>query len=125
MRYLLGLALLLLISSCNNYGKKLKYGNNEVYYTTSVTEEQAKKLGDYLEKAKFFTGDRRKSVQLDKSADTFLFRMVVMDKFLNDPAYIESGKTSITELSQNVFDMKPVVIHFCDDHLKTIRIVRL
>jgi hypothetical protein len=125
MRYLLGLAFLLLVCSCNNYGKKLKYGNSEVYYTTNVTEDLAKKLGDYLEKAQFFQADRRISVQLDKAADTFLFRMVVKKDFVNNPDYIESGKTSITELSKNVFDNKPVLVHFCDDHLKTVRIIRL
>lgn len=125
MRFLLSLAFLLLIISCNNYGKKLKYGNSEVYYTTNVTEDLAKKLGDYLEKVQFFQPGRRISVQLDKAADTFLFRMVVKKEFVNDPKYIESGKTSITEFSQNVFDSKPVIVHFCDDHLKTVRIIRL
>ena len=125
MRYLLGFAFLLLIISCNNYGKKLKYGTSEVYYTTNVTEDLAKKLGDYLEKAEFFQAGRRISVQLDKAADTFLFRMVVKKEFVNNPSYIESGKITITELSQNVFDSKPVLVHFCDDHLKTVRIIRL
>lgn len=126
MRYLLSLALLLIISSCNNYGKKLKYGKNELYYTPNVTEDQAKKLGDVLEKAGFWSnGDQRKSVQLDKSTDTFLFRMVVQDKFMNDPKFIENAKTGITELSQNAFNSQPVVMHFCDDHLKTVRIIRL
>lgn len=125
MRYLLGLTFLLLISSCTNYGKKLEYGKSEVYYTTNVTEDLAKKLGDYLEKVQFFQPGRKISVQLDKAEDTFLFRMVTKKEYIDDPKFIQNGKTSITEFSQNVFDSKPVVIHFCDDHLKTLRIIRL
>jgi hypothetical protein len=124
MRYLLGLTFLLLISSCTNYGKKLKYGKSEVYYTTNVTEDLAKKLGDYLDKVRFFQPGRKISVQLDKAEDTFLFRMVTKKEYVDDPKFIQNGKTSITEFSQNVFDSKPVVIHFCDDHLKTLRIIR-
>lgn len=126
MRYLLAFAILLIISSCDNYGKKIKYGKNDLFYTEKVTEDQAKKLGDVLEKAGFWSnGDQRKSVQLDKSADTFLFRMVVQDKFRDDQQFIEKAKTGITELSQNAFNSQPVVMHFCDNHLKTVRIVRL
>jgi hypothetical protein len=125
MRYLFAITLLFILSSCNNYGKKLKYGDNDLFYTTNVTEDQAKKLGDVLEKSGFWANGGRKSVQLDKSADTFLFRMVVLDKYKNDSSFIEKAKTSITELSQNAFNSEPVVMHFCDDHLKTIRVVRL
>lgn len=124
MRYITSIAILLIICSCTGYGEKIPYGKSEVYYTDNVSKEQAQKLGDYLQANQFFQEGRKISVQLDKAADTMLFRMVVLDNFVNDSSYIENAKFSVSKLSKDVFDMKPTIFHFCDDHFKTVRIVR-
>ena len=125
MKYFLSLALVsILFSSCSDFGTKLKYGKGELYYTKNVTEAQASKLGTYLKEQQFFTDERKISVQLDKSSDTFLFRMVVLDSFLNNPGYLDMARTFTGELSENVFEKKPVVIHFCDNKLKTERVIK-
>lgn len=124
MKFLPLLAALLILASCKNYGKKIPYGKSEVFYTENVTREQAQKLGDYLNQNHFFKDDKKASVQLDKSADTFLFRMVVLDNFVNDESYINNAKIFTTELSDKVFDQKPVLINFCDKYFSTVRVVR-
>jgi hypothetical protein len=109
---------------CNSYGTKLEYGKSELYYTKNVTEAEAKKLGDYLNKIKFFDGDG-KSVQLDKPGDTYQFRMVIKEGLEKDEKYITGSKEAAVEISQNVFDGAKVEVHLCDNQLKTLRVVTM
>ncbi|MDT5060618.1 MAG: hypothetical protein QOH63_1077 [Acidobacteriota bacterium] len=111
-----------LMLGCSSHGTKLEYGKGELYYTKNVTEAEAKKLGDYLTKIKFFEGDK-KSVQLDKSGDTYQFRMVVKEGLDKDEKYLTAIPTAALELSKNVFDGAKVEIHLCDDQLKTLKVV--
>jgi hypothetical protein len=124
MRYFICLLALFIICSCKNYGEKLPYGKSDLYYTDNVSKEETKKMGDFLQANQFFPEDKKISVQLDKAKDTFLFRMVVMDSFVNDSAYAETAKFTVSEISKNVFAQKPVIMHFCDEYFKTIKIVR-
>jgi hypothetical protein len=124
MRYLIGLIALVIICSCKNYGEKLQYGKSDLYFTENVNKEEAKKMGDFLQASQFFPVDKKISIQLDKASDTFLFRMVVMDSFVNDSSYIETAKLMVSEMSKNAFAEKPVIMHFCDQYFKTVKIVR-
>jgi hypothetical protein len=118
---LIGVALLR-ITSCNNYGKKLTFNGGELYYTSQVTEADAKKLGEYLVKEKFFDGTK-KTVQLNKNKGTYEFRMVVIKDGEKAPNTVETFTSVSKELSENVFNGGKVVVHLCDDHLKTLRVI--
>lgn len=118
---LIGIALLK-ISSCNNYGKKLTFNGGELYYTSQVTEAETKKLGEYLVKEKFFDGTR-KTVQLNKNGETYEFRMVMIKDGEKAPNTVETFTAASKELSENVFNGAKVVVHLCDDHLKTLRVI--
>jgi hypothetical protein len=118
---LIGVALLR-IASCNNYGKKLTFNGGELYYTSQATEADAKKLGEYLVKEKFFDGTR-KTVQLNKNDGTYEFRMVVKKDGEKAPNTVETFTAVSKELSENVFNGGKVVVHLCDDDLKTLRVV--
>jgi hypothetical protein len=109
---------------CNSYGTKLEYGKGELYYTKNVTEAEAKKLGDYLNKEKFFEGEG-KTVQLDKSGDTYQFRIVLKEGLDKDEKYITGGRNAAIEISKNVFDGAKVEVHLCDNKLKTLRVVTM
>jgi hypothetical protein len=113
---------LLKITSCTNYGKKLTFNGGELYYTAQVTEADAKKLGDYLVKEKFFDGNK-KTVQLNKNGETYEFRMVVIKDGEKGPDTAATFTSVAKELSENVFGGGKVVVHLCDDHLKTLRVV--
>lgn len=107
----------------NTTRTKLEYNGGELFYTTNVTEAEAKKLGDYMVKEGFYDGTK-KSVELDKSGPTYQFRMVVMKEKQNDPATISTMKTVANELSGNVFDNAPTEVHICDDRLRTLHVVK-
>ena len=109
--------------ACSSYGTKLEYNGGELYYTDNVTEADAKKLGEYLVKSGFFEG-KKLTVQLDKSASTYQFRMVVVAEKQNDEATATLLKTFAEEISEDVFNGAPTELHICDDQLKTIRVLR-
>lgn len=111
------------LSSCTNYGTKLKFKKGELYYTKNATKEEAEKLGNYLVAQNFFTDDHAITVQLDRAGDTTLFRFVVKDEFISKDDYAAQAASFCNSLSKDVFNNKPVIIHFCDDHLKTKKIV--
>ncbi len=58
-----------------NHGTLLTFNKGELYYTSSVTEVEARKLGNYLVKEKFFNG-RPKIIQLNRSGGTIEVRLV-------------------------------------------------
>lgn len=116
-----------MLSGCGgeSYGTKINFGqNNELYYTESVTAEQAQVLGDYLVKEEFFANDgNNRTVQLNKTGSTYEFRMVVKTGLDKDQDTIDLMKAVAAELSENVFKGENVDVHLCDETLKTLRVV--
>lgn len=121
---ILSVALLLVVGlACQGYGTKLMFNGGELYYTSNVTEADAKKLGDYLVKEGFFDG-KTKTVQLDKEGSTYQFRMVVQPEKQNDEATMALMKTFAGQVSADVFGNAPTELHVCDEHLKTLRVIK-
>ena len=117
------LAVAVAFSSCLKLGTKLTYKKGELYYTENVTKAEAEKLGNYLVTAGFFTDDHAITSQVDRKGDTVLFRFVVQPAYIDKEDYVRSTATFCTELSEKVFENKPVAIHYCDDKMKTKKIV--
>jgi hypothetical protein len=107
---------------CGGYGTRLTFNGGEVYYTNAVSKAEAEKLGNVLVREQFFDATP-KTVQLDRDGDTYLFRMVIKPGADTDPQFEAAAKQMRTELSQMVFDNKPVVLHLCDENLKTLRVI--
>jgi hypothetical protein len=117
------ICLLLATWGCKNYGTKLEYGKGELFYTAAVTETEAKKLGEYLEKGGYYKGDQRKSVQLDKQGDTYAVKFVVKEGLDKDEKLMGVFKTIANDISQTVFSGAKVDAHVCDDGLNTLKVV--
>ncbi len=120
---LLGIFYLVTLTGCQSFGKKLEFNKGELYYTDSVTEAEANKLGEYLVKGEFFDG-KEKTVQVNKEGGTYQFRMVVGENFRNDQDFLDNAKTFCSELSINVFGNAPVEVHVCDERLNTLKVVK-
>ena len=120
---MLATAVMFVVSGCSlTWGKRLEFNGGELYYTSSVTMEEANRLGDYLVEAGFFDGNE-KTVQLTKAGSTYEFRMVIKKGLDEDEEYIAIAKIFAEELSRDVFNGDQVDIHFCDDQLKTLRVI--
>lgn len=103
-------------------GELLKFNNGELFYTSNISQNRANKLGNYLVESGYFDGNR-KTVQIDKSGNTYKFRMVVKKGLEDDSRTIKLLRLYSKELSSNVFGGNPVDIHLCDVNLKTLRVV--
>jgi len=106
----------------SSYGTELTFNGGQLFYTNSMTEAEATRLGQYLVDNGFFDGNP-KTVQINKSGNTYEFRMVVKKGIEQDESMIQAAKIFAAELSENVFNGAPVDIHFCDERLKTIRVI--
>ncbi len=116
---------LLVLSGCGQgYGKRLEFKGGELYYTSRVTKQQAQKLGEYLVEQGFFDGTR-KSIQLDKRGDTYLFRAVMKKDAQDNEVTQRLFQVFAAELSLRVFDGSPVEIHLCDERLRTKKVVTM
>lgn len=118
------LPLVYLLTSCDDFGKKVSIGKNEVYYKgDGATEADAKKLGDFLKKAEYFNDSATKSVQLTKQNDAYVVRLVVdKDKIdLNDQTQKNLFWIMQSEISEGAFGGAKTKIILSDEKLKDIQ----
>ena len=111
------------ISSCSqDFGTKKVYKNLELYFTVSVTENEADSLADYLLKEGWGEGNI-KTIQLNRNQNIYEVKIVCKKGIEEDQEYIERAKLMAYRISQAVFQKHEVDIHLCDDYLNTIRVV--
>lgn len=112
------------LTSCSNYGKKVKSSNIEVYYNDGITEEQAQKTADYIYKLDTDpeTKDNKKSFQLNKDGDTINCKMVVNEEKFKDVP-VASFEAIGSLLSENVFDGKPVNMILSTNKFKPLQTI--
>lgn len=105
------------------WGTRLEYEGSGLFYTSAVTETQARKLGDYLLQNGFFQKGRSGSVQLNKQDGIYQFRMVVKEKAAQDMEFIKNAGIFAAQLSRHVFDSEQVETHLCNNEFKTLQTV--
>jgi WD40 repeat protein len=103
-------------------GKMLEFNGGEIYYTRTVTEADVRKLGDYMVKQRIFEGTR-KTMQLNKTGSTYEIRAVVKKGTENSAGFDDFFKTLVKELRDKIFKGSDVVVHLCDDKMKTLRVI--
>lgn len=120
--FLLASLLILVATSCQQYGKEYKLDkNHNVYYKgDGVDEALAKKLAGYLKEQEYFQDSIESTVQLVKIKDTFNLNFVV------DASKLTSGYENKFLLfgafiSEKVFDKKPVVIQLTNNKLEPFK----
>lgn len=114
------------VGGCD-YGRKLEFGKLEVYYTGNVTEDQARKLGEFLSRAK---SDKPRSVQLDRKGGAYLLRMVVVDDYRDlfgssSRNYRADFRILAAFVSKNILDGNPVEIHLTNKHFETREVIAI
>jgi len=110
------------LTSCEDYGTEKNFNGVQLFYTFEITESEANSLGRYLIESEFADGGE-KTVQLNKSGNTYEFRMIVKKGIEQDPEYVELGKYMAAEISTEVFNGAQVDVHFCDEYLETLRVM--
>jgi len=102
-----------------NLGDRVEEDGVEVYYTDNVKVAEANGLLNYLTESGFADGSQ-KTLQLDRDGGkTWVVRAVVEEDGAEDlePVFEAFAR----ELSAGAFGGAPVVIHLCDENMKTQR----
>lgn len=111
-----------LVSSCTDFGEKKIFNGTEVYYKDGVTEAEADELGKNLIESGFSNGEV-KSVQFVKDGETYVFKMVIKEQFLEDKSLENIFNVFPKELSG--YMNLPIDLHLCDNQFNTIRVYKL
>jgi PBP1b-binding outer membrane lipoprotein LpoB len=114
------LALTFLISSCNNYGKKVKKEHIETYYKDGITEAEAQKTADMMFALDVNNAKTEKSFQLVKENNTIHLRMVVIKDKIDKSMDINFLAIS-NIVSDSVFNGAPVDMDLTNNKFEVIR----
>lgn len=106
----------------NGLGKRLDLNGSDLYYTSSVTTAEAKRLRKYLIDSHAFDGAAG-TFQLNKEGSRYQFRMMVQPGAEDDQQTIFASNALGMRLSGAVFGGKVVEIHLCDQSFHTLRVV--
>jgi hypothetical protein len=99
-----------------------QFNGTQLFYTDQITDQQADALGNYLVSSEFADGEY-KTVQMTKEGNTYQFRMVVKQGIDSDPLFVNVARGFGVEISNTVFNGAQLEVHFCDNDLKTLRVI--
>lgn len=126
--FLLALLVTVVLAACTNHGKKIKVEGTkgEVYYKgDGVTEEDAKKTGEFLKTA-YLKPEKAASIQLTRDGDEYTLRFVynkaVYDS-LQGQGIDDQFKLLAAKASKEIFGGKKVKIALADDHFKDFKTI--
>lgn len=114
------LLLILAVSGCNKHGKGLEFGKGTLYYTENVTEDQAKKLGETLQKSSYFA-EKEWKAQIDKTGALWKLSIVEEAGKVNDPAFKVWLTNYNLQLSKLAFNDGKVQIDLCDEDFNPLK----
>ncbi|MBS1627813.1 MAG: hypothetical protein JSR09_08730 [Bacteroidetes bacterium] len=115
--------LILFITACTSYGKKIKINDTIEIYTKgdSVTDADAKKLGDYLANL-WKDSKNQKSFQLSKTNGIYEVKMVIDTAKLKADSTLEFGFMVVQSMIEHdVFPGSKVKFTITDDVFNPIK----
>lgn len=110
------------VGGCGKHGPKTSHGTVDVHFTDGVTKAEADTVGDYLRRT-WGEAPFRRTVQLKKKDDGYVFRMVVKKEFLTDEATLNKLAFDAARISRDALGSAPVELHACDANLETVKVI--
>lgn len=114
---LAGFAALVVLGQ-RQYGLRMDYKNIEVYYTSEVTEAEAKRFLQYLEEA-HDDSTHRITFQLDRDGGDFVVRMCAQEFVYTTNQADDQVQAMRDEIHSRCFPEETVIFEACDDKLHT------
>lgn len=106
------------------HGTLIRNRRLELYYQKPATSGEARALEEFLA-ADGWGEKKAATVQLQKKDDgTYIFRVCVGRSSVNDFKSVKAFRTVARKISSRVFDRAPVEVHFCDENLQTLRVIK-
>ncbi|MCY7310397.1 MAG: hypothetical protein LH619_06435 [Chitinophagaceae bacterium] len=126
-KIILSLLVVVALTACSNHGKKVKVEGTkaEVFYKgDGVTEDDAKKTGEFLKSTSIFSSGKDASVQLTKDGEEYTIRFVY-DKDVYDTlkGVDDVFKLIAAKASKEVFAGKKVNIALANKSFKDFKII--
>jgi hypothetical protein len=107
----------LLLTGCSNYGTKLDFEGDELYYKEPVTEEVATNVAQFLKDYQYFTGQGFSVQVLNENG--YRIRFVTKEGVENDEEVTGGFKFLLIDLCNSALKGEPADIDLCDEQLKT------
>ena len=105
--------------------KKVSFGpDREVYYTTGVSEAQARKVGETLERLGFLRGPGWRRLRVSRSEGGFTIAVALPEGGWENERLVRAFRLSVSSLSEDALDGKPVEIHLCDEKMNSKKVIR-
>ena len=108
----------------NILSKHKIFHGTQIFYTSAVTVDNVEKLGNFLVETGFTDGTR-KSIQLDKKGNTYVFRMVVNKNAVQDKETLHVLKLFAANISKYCFNNANVEMHLCDEQFFTLLVLSM
>jgi hypothetical protein len=105
-----------------HYGTKLELDGNSVYFTEPVSDQEARRFGEYLREAGFFSGNGFMAL-LKKDKSGFQFHYPVKEILEDTAGYFEAVKIVAGSLSRDIFEGQKVSIHLCDEYFNVENVI--
>lgn len=121
----LGIAILLVGGTMvgNDYGDKLVFERGELYYQNPVTQDEAKRVGEYLKTIGYFSGNKATSAQLVHDQQHYGIRFVIdpgqKDNLLGNMSYAVIGR----EIARQLPGGGPLQVTLTDSRLNSLKVL--
>jgi hypothetical protein len=107
------------------WGKNVDFGQGqEVFYAKGATKDEARKLGQFLQRIKYFSGQRPASVQVARDGERYIVSFVLQPGAWAQPDVLASAAQLRVAIAAEVFEGKPVEVRLCDEELTPQRMLR-
>lgn len=111
---------LTILSGCKDYGNRLMFNGSELYYTPSVQEQTARRVGSRLISNGIF-GEKAIRIQLDRRGEYYYLRLWgTYPDSRNRPEFVKTWRVVAIELSLEILDNRTVEVELCDDDFETV-----
>ena len=102
------------------FGERLDFGGaQELFYTETVTEEQAQELGKFLVSADYFDHSSPKTVQITTENNLIQVRFIVEENRWSDADAILAYRFLGARMMTHIFKNKQLEFHLCDKQFQT------
>jgi hypothetical protein len=109
----------------NRGDSRLTFKQGELFYSVPVTEDEARRVGEYLVQRQIFSDEQRSTVQFHQVEGQYRLQFVISPEYVDDPVTaIEFGMVG-RHIAAELLGGKPVEVNFTDAHLKLIKVVPL
>lgn len=105
------------------YGKPLPFRNRFLFYAETVTEAEARRAIDELNRPAMLHYCQNALIQLSRTKETVQVRIVLAKEALSVLYLQSSGQTVWRTLTKEVFKAQKVEVHFCDNQPQTRELI--